>query len=67
MPFNANDPTNEWRGQFDKMINPRCQYNPEYLDGLVAYASDGDENDKIPGQQGMLLHTYLVVIRKGRS
>ena len=55
MPFNANDPINEWRGQFDKMINPRCQYNPEYLDGLVAYASDGDENDKIPGQQGMLL------------
>jgi hypothetical protein len=56
VPFNANDPINEWRGQFDKMINPRCQYNPEYLDGLVAYASDGDENDKIPGQQGMLLH-----------
>ena len=53
IPFSGNDPVSDWADQFQLMLNPRCRYNPEYLDGLVAFTGDADENGKVPGQQGM--------------
>ena len=51
VPFNANDPENDWEDQFKEMMNPRCRYNPEYLNGLVAFESNGEGPQK-PLAQG---------------
>ena len=42
-----------WPEQFQKMLQPRCKYTPEYPDSVSRYYCDGESNaNKLPGQQG---------------
>ena len=65
VPFNAANPTETWEDQFEIMLNPRCRYNPEYLDDAVILTSDGDANGKISGQQGWIRSDIEAYCGKG--
>ena len=56
--FNFTNPANDWHDLFQEMLNPRCTYNLQLTDDLIAYTSDGDKNGKLPGQHGHIDRTF---------